>query len=118
MDSSTPLTASVTLPLRPAETSALSIELCQINRTEAKNMTMTRILSKICARFIATLLSAPVHIAFFKVQSFLASPQKNSATVPGPVWLPMVVPMLLITTFPDSFGNASSTRSATFFASS
>lgn len=27
-------------------------------------------------------------------QSLRSSPQKNRATVPGPVWLPMVVPTL------------------------
>ena len=47
-----------------------------------------------------------------------SSPQKNSATVPGPVWLPMVVPMLLIITLPLRWGNFSSTRSATARASS
>ena len=45
-------------------------------------------------------------------------PQKNRATVPGPVWLPMVVPMLLMSTLPLSLGNRSSTRRATSRASS
>ena len=45
-------------------------------------------------------------------------PQKNNATVPGPVWLPMVVPMLLISTFPFRLGKRSSIRSATARASS
>ena len=47
-----------------------------------------------------------------------SSPQKNRATVPGPVWLPMVVPMLLISTLPLSLGKRSSTRRATACASS
>ena len=51
-------------------------------------------------------------------QSFLSSPQKKRATVPGPVWLPIVVPMSLISTLPFSFGNRSSTRRATSRASS
>ena len=50
-------------------------------------------------------------------QSTRSSPQKNRATVPGPVWLPMVVPMLLIKTLPFSFGNLCSTLSATARAS-
>ena len=45
-------------------------------------------------------------------------PQKNSATVPGPVWAPMVVPMELMSTFPSSLGNRSSTNRATSRASS
>ena len=45
--------------------------------------------------------------------SLRSSPQKNSATVPGPVWLPMVVPILFITTLPLSFGKLSSTSDAT-----
>ena len=48
----------------------------------------------------------------------LLLPQKNKATVPGPVWLPMVVPMLLISTFPLSLGKRSSTSLATSLASS
>ena len=40
-------------------------------------------------------------------------PQKNRATVPGPVWLPMVVPTLFIKTLPFSLGNRSSTIAAT-----
>ena len=50
-------------------------------------------------------------------QSTRSSPQKNSATVPGPVWEPIVVPMLLMTTLPFSFGNFSSTNAATASAS-
>ena len=45
-------------------------------------------------------------------------PQKNSATVPGPVWAPMVVPMELTSTLPLSFWNRSSTSRATSLASS
>ena len=51
-------------------------------------------------------------------QSTRSSPQKNSATVPGPVWLPMVVPMVLISTLPFSLGNFASTMAATAWASS
>ena len=54
----------------------------------------------------------------FDDQSSLFLPQKNKATVPGPVWLPMVVPTELITTGPESFGNFCSMRDATSFASS
>ena len=61
--------------------------------------------------------------AFFRVasqqrQSFRSSPQKKRATVPGPVWLPMVVPMELMSTLPLRWGKAASTRSATARASS
>ena len=59
-----------------------------------------------------------LHYTFFSsIQSTRLSPQKNSATVPGPVWLPIVVPTLLISTRPSSFGNRASTRSATARAS-
>lgn len=51
-------------------------------------------------------------------QAVRSSPQKNRATVPGPVWLPMVVPTLYISTLPLSCGNRASTRSATALASS
>lgn len=51
-------------------------------------------------------------------QSTRSFPQKNTATVPGPVWLPMVVPILLIRTLPSSLGKRSSIRSATALASS
>lgn len=50
--------------------------------------------------------------------SVLSSPQKNSATVPGPVCAPMVVPTWFISTLPLSFGKRASTRSATALASS
>ena len=46
----------------------------------------------------------------FDDQSSLFLPQKNKATVPGPVWLPIVVPTELITTGPESFGNFCSMR--------
>ncbi len=61
---------------------------------------------------------SPVPFGGAPRQSLRSAPQKNSATVPGPVWLPMVVPMLLISTLPSSFGNFASTRSATARASS
>ncbi len=51
-------------------------------------------------------------------QSTRSPPQKKRATVPGPVWLPMVVPIQLISTLPFSLGNRASTRSATARASS
>ena len=51
-------------------------------------------------------------------QSFLSPPQKKRATVPGPVWLPMVVPMELMSTLPLRRGKVFSTRSATARASS
>ncbi len=51
-------------------------------------------------------------------QSSRFLPQKNSATVPGPVWLPMTVPMELMSTLPSILGNRPSTRSATARASS
>lgn len=35
-----------------------------------------------------------MRLCAYAPQSTLSSPQKNSATVPGPVWLPMVVPTL------------------------
>ena len=50
--------------------------------------------------------------SFFS-QSSRFLPQKNSATVPGPVWEPMTVPMSLMSTFPSSLGNRSSTSRAT-----
>ena len=51
-------------------------------------------------------------------QSTRSLPQKNSATVPGPVWLPMVVPMSLMSTLPFSLGKRCYTSSATARASS
>ena len=39
-------------------------------------------------------------LLLFSVHSPRLSPKKNSATVPGPVWAPMTVPMLLIITLP------------------
>ena len=46
------------------------------------------------------------------------APKKKRATVPGPVWLPMVVPMLLISTLPFRWGKRASTSAATALASS
>ena len=69
-------------------------------------------------RAAQALTSPPAVRSSGAAQSFRSSPQKNSATVPGPVWLPMVVPMLLMSTLPFSLGKACSTRSATSRASS
>ena len=44
-------------------------------------------------------------------------PQKNVATVPGPVCTPMVAPMGKISTLPSSLGKVSSMRRATSCAS-
>ena len=54
-----------------------------------------------------------MRLCAYAPQSTLSSPQKNSATVPGPVWLPIVVPTLFISTLPLRCGNAASTWSAT-----
>ena len=59
-----------------------------------------------------------VRYCLMNAQPLRSSPKKNSATVPGPVWLPMVVPMELISTFPVRWGKRASTRSATARASS
>lgn len=47
-----------------------------------------------------------------------SSPMKNTATVPCPAWLPMMVPMSHRRIFPFSFGKRSSTASMTSRASS
>ena len=60
-------------------------------------------------RAAATPCCRQVRAADRSNQSTLSSPQKKSATVPGPVWLPIVVPTLLMTTLPFSFGNFAST---------
>ena len=52
------------------------------------------------------------------IQSLRGVPKKKRATVPGPVWLPMVVPMLLISTLPFRWGKRASTSAATALASS
>ena len=44
--------------------------------------------------------------------------QKKRATVPGPVWEPIRLPIQLISTLPLSFGKVSSIKSATARASS
>ena len=51
-------------------------------------------------------------------QLLLRLPQKNRATVPGPVCAPIVEPMGKICTFPCICGNFSSTSAATACASS
>ena len=52
------------------------------------------------------------------IQSLRGVPKKKRATVPGPVWLPIVVPMLLISTLPFRCGKRASTSAATALASS
>ena len=51
-------------------------------------------------------------------QFLRSSPQKNTATVPGPVWLPIVAPMGKISGLPFIFGNSLAMWSATACASS
>lgn len=53
-----------------------------------------------------------------RAQSTRGSPQKKRATVPGPVWEPIVVPMGLMTHLPFSLGKRASTAAATAWASS
>ena len=63
------------------------------------------------------LYGKPMHLEPNIIYIVLSSPQKKRAVVPGPVWLPIVVPMLLIRTLPFNFLNFFSIISATFLAS-
>ena len=63
-------------------------------------------------------ITSPKAIYHCLRQRTLSSPQKKSATVPGPECEPIVVPMSKISTLPLSLGKVSSTSSATIFASS
>lgn len=65
-----------------------------------------------CGRQLGAQL--PVRVTY----SVRGSPQNDRPMVPGPVWLPMVVPILHTVTGSASLGKASSTMRASSLASS